>query len=69
MEDGAGAGDGKVQLQVAVVVPGEGADPVAGSYAEVLEAMCELRHTSAEVGVGIAMAAGFAPGHDLLSWE
>jgi hypothetical protein len=52
--DGADAGDGVVQLEVAVAVPRQRCDAVAGFHAEIPQGVGETQ--DALVGVGIAVA-------------
>ena len=66
MQDGSGTGDREIQLQMPVVVPCQGADPVASTDAELLQGMGQLRHPLTELGVGVPMPTGFASRHDLL---
>ncbi len=63
------AGHREIELEVTVVVPGQGADPVPGADSQLPERMRQLGHPAAEVRVGVAVTAGFTPGHDLLPGE
>ncbi len=51
MADGAAAGDGEVELQVLVVVPGEGGDTVPGLHAEVDQRGGQALHPPVEVAI------------------
>src|SRR2546423_1051416 len=69
MQDRSRARYGEVQLQVTVVVPGQGAHPVSGGDTELPKSMRHLRPPPSEIGVGVAVAAALPPGHDLLPGE
>ena len=53
VDDAAHAGDGVVQLEVALAVPGEGGDAVAGLDAEGLEGAGEAAGAALDVAVGL----------------
>src|SRR2546430_5318879 len=63
------AGDREVELQVTIVVPGQGAHPVAGGDAQLSKGVRQLGNPASELGVGVAVAAALPPGHDLLPRE
>src|SRR6185312_9213355 len=69
VEDGAHAGGGEVELEMAVGVPAEGGDAVAGVDAEVFEGAGEAVDARAEVGVGVAVETVFGAGDDLFARE
>ena len=51
MADGADAGHTKVNLEVAMIVPGDGADPVTELDAEAAEGMCKLGRSVVQVSI------------------
>ena len=55
--DGADAGDGIVELEVAVAVPGQGRHPVARLDAEADEGVGELADPLPRLGIAVAMQA------------
>ena len=57
---------GEVELEMAVVVPGQRGHPVAGLDAEAGERVAETPHAGDEIAVGVAMCARGLFGHDLL---
>ena len=64
--DGADAGDGVVELEVAVAVPGQRRDPVAGLDAEPDQRVRQPADALARLGVAVAMEAAFdGLGHHL----
>ncbi len=65
VEHGTHARDGVVQLEVSVVVEGEGGDPVARFDAEPLQGPGEPIDPLDQLGVGHAMQALLAARHDL----
>ena len=58
-----------VELEVAIVVPGQRADAVAGLDAEAREGVGEPVDARGEVAVGVAVDTGLALGDDFLPPE
>ena len=62
----ADAGDAEIELEMAVGVPGDGADPVAELDAQVLERLGHLLGALLRIAITVAMNRPFdCPGHDL----
>ena len=59
VDHGTHAGDGEVELVVAVAVPGQGADAIARGYAQALEHAGQPAGAPLGITVGVAMARAF----------
>jgi hypothetical protein len=57
--DGADAGDGEVELEVAVAVPGERRHPVARLDAEANQGIGQAADALARLGIAVAVQAAF----------
>ena len=57
MANGADTGDGVIQLQMAVAVPGQGGDPVAGLHAQRHQAVGQPRHPLQSLRIALAVQA------------
>src|SRR5712692_8730424 len=66
VQDRPAAGDGEVQFEVAIVIPGERAHPVSGSDAESFQGIGQARYALAELSIVVSVDPLLAPGHDLL---
>src|SRR5258708_5362349 len=54
---------------MAIGVPAEGRDPIAGPHSHARERVCQPCHTLAELGVRVAMEAVVCSGDDFLPGE